>query len=176
MKPLPIRRLACAALALAAAGAFAQSASDFSLNDGKVVFHVPAQWVSVMEKKDGDPQAIAFQVPDPSAQGSEDSATVTVKTRQIADPSAFAATVQEEFERAKAQPGFEIDPANKDAAVRQYFVTRGKTRYLVRDEAHLTDNVAVEIRCQRPLLAATPAAWNAQFDRDCDAVAASLGQ
>ena len=168
-------RLACAALIAFATGASAQNASDYALNDGAVHFHVPASWSAVMEKKEGNPQAVAFQVPDPSAQGSDDSATVTVKTRQLADPSAFAATVQEEFERAKAQPGFEVDPANKNAAVRQYFVTRGKTRYLVRDGAQLAGNVAVEVRCQRPLLAATPAAWNAQFDRDCDAVVASLG-
>ena len=76
-----------------------------------------------MEKKEGDPQAIAFQVPDPSAQDSEDAATVTVKTRQLADAAGFAAAVQQEFERAKEQPGFATDPANKDAAVRQYMET-----------------------------------------------------
>ena len=173
MKPLlPL----CLLLAAAASCAFAQDSSDHSLNDGAVHFRAPATWSAVMEKKEGNPQAIAFQVPDPSAQGSEDSATVTVKTRQLADASAFAATVQEEFERAKAQPGFEIDAANTNAAVKQYFVTRGKTRYLVRDAARLAGNIAVEVRCQRPLLAATPAAWNTQFDRDCDAVVASLGQ
>ena len=99
MKPLlPL----CLLLAAAASCAFAQDSSDHSLNDGAVHFRAPATWSAVMEKKEGNPQAIAFQVPDPSAQGSEDSATVTVKTRQLADASAFAATVQEEFERAKA--------------------------------------------------------------------------
>lgn len=153
----------------------AQDQANFTLNDGAVRFHAPAAWTAVMEKKDGDPQAIAFQVPDPSTDGSEDAATVTVKTRQLADAAGFAAAVQEEFERARQQPGFATDPANKDASVRQYFVSRGKTRYLVRDRARLVGRIAAEVRCQRPLLASTPAAWNAQFDRDCDAVTASLG-
>lgn len=153
----------------------AQDQASFTLNDGAVRFHAPAAWIAVMEKKDGDPQAIAFQIPDPSAQGGEDAATITVKTRQLADVSAFAAAVQEEFERARQQPGFATDPANKDASIRQYFVSRGKTRYLVRDSARLVGKIAAEVRCQRPLLAATPAAWNAQFDRDCDALTASLG-
>lgn len=167
--------LIAASLVLVAGSLGAQDQASFTLNDGAVRFHAPASWMSVMEKKEGDPQAIAFQVPDASAQDSEDAATVTVKTRQLADAAGFAAAVQQEFERAKEQPGFATDPANKDAAVRQYFVSRGKTRYLVRDRAKLVGKIAAEVRCQRPLLASTPAAWSAQFDRDCDAIMASLG-
>lgn len=167
--------LACTSLSLIACTAFAQDKTDFTLNDGKVRFQAPAGWSAIMEKQEGDPQAIAFQVPDPTAQGSQDSATVTVKTRQLGDPGKFAATIQEEFQRARTQPGFEIDPANKDAAVRQYFVTRASTRYLVRDRAQPVGSIAVEVRCQRPLLAGTPASWSTQFDRECDGVVASIG-
>ncbi len=175
MKVLATSCLLCAAALLSATGARAEGQSDYALNDGGVHFRAPSQWSAIMEKKEGNPQAIAFQVPDPSAQGSDTSATVTVKTRQLEDAGKFAASVQEEFERARAQSGFEIDPANKDASIRQYFVTRGKTRYLVRDSARLSGTIAVEVRCQRPLLADTPAAWAAQFDRDCAAVVSSLG-
>jgi len=176
VKSLKTPLLAAALLAITAGSTCAQTPpqTDFALNDGKVSFKVPSPWNSVMEKKEGNPQAIAFFIPDPGAQGSEDSATATVKTRELADPSAFAATIQEEFERARSQTGFEIDPANKDAGVRQYFVTRGKTRYRVRDVARLIGNIAVEVRCQRPLLAATPAAWTTQFDADCERVVASI--
>lgn len=175
MKSLSIPTLA-ATLALATSALCAQTSpqTDYSLNDGKVNFKAPSPWNSVMEKKEGNPQAIAFFIPDPGAQGSEDSTTATVKTRQLADASAFAATIQEEFERARSQSGFEIDPANKDAGVRQYFVTRGKTRYRVRDVARLVGNIAVEVRCQRPLPATAQAAWTAQFDADCERVVASI--
>jgi hypothetical protein len=160
--------------ALTAATAHAQAKTDYSLNGDQVRFHVPANWTAIMEKSDGNPQAVAFQVPDASAQGSEDTASVTVKTRQLKDASQFAATVQDEFERSKAQGGYETDPANKDTSVHQYFVVRSKTRYLVRDTFQLSGNIAIEVRCQRPLLAATPASWTAEFDNACGAVVASL--
>jgi hypothetical protein len=141
-----------------------------------VHFHVPASWTAVMEKTDGSPQAVAFQVPDASAQGSDDSATVTVKTRQLDAPAAFAGIVQDELGRSKEQGGYEADASNTDSSIHQYFVVRGKTRYLVRDSFYLTGNVAVEVRCQRPLLAATLPAWNAEFDTACNSVVASLKQ
>lgn len=166
--------LAATLLVLASAALHAQGKTDYSLNGDQVRFHVPAEWTAIMEKADGNPQAVAFQVPDASAQGSEDSANVTVKTRQLKDVSEFAATVQDEFERSKAQSGYETDPANKDAGVHQYFVVRGKTKYLVRDSFQLIGAIAVDVRCQRPLLAATPATWNAGFDAACSAVVASL--
>lgn len=162
--------------AFAAPSAFAQGTTDYALNDGQVHFRVPPGWSAIMEKRDGNPQAVAFQVPDAAAQGSEDSATVTVKTRKLNGSAAFAGVVQEELERSKAQTGYESDASNKDAAVHQYFVTRGKTRYLVRDSFYLTGNVAAEVRCQRPMLASTPAAWNTEFDHACDGVVASLKQ
>jgi hypothetical protein len=168
MKPIALT------LALASSLAFAQAKTDYTLNAGSVHFHVPGDWTAIMEKSDGNPQAVAFQVPDASAQGSEDTASVTVKTRQLKDASQFAATVQDEFERSKAQGGYETDPANKDTSVHQYFVVRSKTKYLVRDTFQLSGNIAIEVRCQRPLLASTPASWTAEFDNACGAVVASL--
>jgi hypothetical protein len=35
-------------------------------------------------------------------------------------------------------------------------------------------NVAIEVRCQRPLLDATPKEWNDQFDASCTSVVASM--
>lgn len=157
-----------------ASSAHAQGKSDYSLNGDQIRFHVPASWTAIMEKADGNPQAVAFQVPDPTAQGSDDSANVTVKTRQLKDASAFAATVQDEFERSKAQGGYETDRSNTDSSVHQYFVVRGKTRYLVRDSFQLIGTIAVEVRCQRPLLEATPQGWNGEFDAACASVVASL--
>lgn len=157
-----------------AAGAFAQGRTDYALNDGQVRFRVPAGWSAVMEKTEGDPQAFAFQVPDEAAQGSEDSATVVVKTRRLKAAAAFAGFVQDEHARAESQGGYARDASNRNESVHQYFVQRGKTRYLVRDHYFLTGEIAVEVRCQRPLIDATPAAWNTQFDSACDGVAASL--
>lgn len=155
-------------------GAFAQGKTDYTLNNGQVHFHVPASWTAMMEKTDGNPQAVAFQVPDASAQGSDDAADATVKTRQLKGSAEFAGVVQDELERAKSQGGYEKDASNADPSVHQYFVVRGKTKYLVRDSFYLTSDIAVEVRCQRPLLASTPAAWSKEFDAACDNVVASL--
>lgn len=162
--------------AVFASSAVAQGRTDYTLNEGQVHFRVPPDWTAIMEKTDGNPQAVAFQVPDAAAQGSEDTANVTVKTRQLKAAAEFAGVVQDEFERSRAQGGYESDASNKDTSIHQYFVVRGKTRYLVRDSFYLTGTTAVEVRCQRPLLATTPAAWNTQFDSACSNVVASLRQ
>ena len=154
--------------------AFAQAKTDYALNGDQVRFRVPPEWTAIMEKADGDPQAVIFQVPDPATAGTEDTASVTVKTRSLKSGAEFAGFVTDEFERAKGQAGYENDAANKDATIHRYYVTRARTRYLVSDNYHQTGNVAVEVRCQRPLLDATPAAWNDGFDAACKGVVASL--
>ena len=153
---------------------FAQAKTDYALNGDQVRFRVPPEWTAIMEKADGDPQAVIFQVPDPTAQGTEDTASVTIKTRSLKASADFNTFVQDEFERSKGQSGYENDSTNKDSSVHRYFVERSKTRYLVRDSYLLTSNIAIEVRCQRPLLEGTPQAWNDTFDANCASVFASL--
>ncbi|MEO6688459.1 MAG: hypothetical protein ABIS07_11950 [Dokdonella sp.] len=175
MKPSVKSLLLLAALsAQLTSTAFAQEKTDYTLNDDKVHFHVPPSWTAIMEKTDGNPEAIAFQVPDPTAQGSDDSATVTVKSRLLKTPEQFDSVVLEERLHAKEQAGYALDISNTDGAVNQYFVMRGKTKYLVRDSFHRSGAYAVAVRCQRPLLEKTPPAWNAAFDGTCAGVTASL--
>ncbi|HJT98515.1 MAG TPA: hypothetical protein VJ696_09390 [Rhodanobacteraceae bacterium] len=161
-------------LALFSCAVFAQAKTDYTLNAGQVHFRVPPDWTAIMEKADGDPQAVIFQVPDPTAQGTEDTASVTVKTRSLKASADFSGFVTDSFERAKGQAGYETDSSNKESSVHRYYVMHNKTRYLVRDAYQLNGNVAVEVRCQRPLLDATPQAWSDAFDASCASVVASL--
>lgn len=161
-------------LAIVSCAVFAQAKTDYELNAGQVHFHVPPDWTAIMEKSDGDPQAVIFQVPDAAAQGSEDTASVTVKTRSLKASGDFSGFVTEQFERSKGQAGYETDSTNKDSSVHRYYVTRNKTRYLVRDTYQLNGNVAVEVRCQRPLIDATPKDWSDRFDAACVSVVASM--
>ena len=162
-------------LLLAVAGTtVAQERSDYALNDGKVRFRVPATWSAIMEKSDGNPQAIVFQVVDPAAQGTEDAATITVKTRQLKSPGDFAEAVQNELALSKAQTGYESDAQAGDSGVHRYFVMRGKTRYAIRDRFVLIGTVAAQVRCQRPLLDATSREWTAAWDDGCNSVSASV--
>jgi len=158
-----VKLLPCLAL-LIASSAFAQGKTDYTLNDGKVHFRVPPSWTAIMEDADG------------TAQGSDDSANVTVKTRALGGSAEFTGAVQEELDRAKAQAGYEKDASNKDESFLQYFVQRGQTRYVVRDSFALIGNIVAHVRCQRPLIEKTPAAWAAQFDAACNGVTASLKQ
>ncbi|HJT98541.1 MAG TPA: hypothetical protein VJ696_09520 [Rhodanobacteraceae bacterium] len=161
-------------LALFGTLVFAQAKTDYTLNGGQVNFHVPPDWIAIMEKSDGDPQAVIFQVPDETAQGTEDTASVTVKTRTLKAGGDFQGFVTDSFERAKGQTGYETDASNKDSSVHRYFVTHNKTRYLVRDTYQLNGTVGIEVRCQRPLLDATPKEWADHFDAACGSVVASL--
>ena len=159
---------------LAAGIASAQQRSDYALNDNKIRFSVPATWTAIMEKSDGNPQAIVFQVADPAAQGTEDAATITVKTRQLRAPGDFAEAVQNELVLSKAQTGYESDATASDNGVHRYFVMRGKTRYAIRDKFVLIGTIAAQVRCQRPLLDATTKDWTAAYDSGCNGVAASV--
>lgn len=159
---------------LAAGTASAQGNTDYALNDGKVRFRVPATWTAIMEKSDGNPQAIVFQVPDPATQGTEDAASITIKTRQLRAAGDFADAVQNELVLSKAQTGYESDASATDSGVHRYFVMRGKTRYAIRDKFVLIGTVTAQVRCQRPLLDATTKEWTAAYDSGCNSVAASV--
>ena len=178
MKPIPIRLSTLASLLFASnllvECAQAQDKTSYALNEDQVHFRVPPGWTAVMEKTDGNPQAVAFQVPDPTAQGTEDSATVTVKSRLLKTAEQFASVMLEEQTHAKEQSGFAPDTSNADANINQYFVVRGKTKYQVRDSFHRSGGFAVMVRCQRPLLDKTPAAWASLFDSGCASVVASV--
>lgn len=161
-------------LAFLSLAAFAQAKTDYTLNAGAVHFRVPPDWSAIMVKDDGDPQAVIFQVPDATAQGSEDTASVTVKTRSLKSSGDFQGFVTDEFERSKGQAGYESDSTTKDSSSHNYFLMRGKTRYHTHDTYQLNGNVAVLVRCQRPLLDATPKDWSDRFDASCASVFASM--
>ncbi len=168
MKLLPL-------ILLAAVGSVhAQDRSDHNLNDGKIRFSVPLGWSAIMEKSDGNPQAITFMVADPAAQGTDDMASVTVKTRQLKSSADFIDATQNEMMLSKAQTGYEAALDGSNTGIHHYFVTRGKTRYEIRDRFNLLGEIAVQVRCQRPLLSATTSPWTSQFDHGCDSVASSL--
>lgn len=161
-------------LLTASCTALAQGSNEYNLNDGKVSFKVPAGWSAIMEKAGGNPQAIIFEVPDPAAEGTEDTASITVKTRQLQSPNDFAEATENELALSKAQSGYEVEAEGSNANVHRYFVTRGKTRYTIRDRFTLLGDIAVQVRCQRPLLPGTTPDWVARFDTGCDSVASSV--
>lgn len=173
---MKLPRIPLALILLGAATlAGAQARTRYDLNEGRVHFSVPPDWAAIMEKTEGNPQLVVFRVPDPSAEGSEDMASVTVKTQALRGQATYGALVQEEFELSKQQTGYERDGAATGENVHQYFVLRGGTRYRVHDRFRENGGVWVHVRCQRPLLAATTPAWTQSFDAACQQVIGSIG-
>jgi hypothetical protein len=161
-------------LLLVGGTAFAQAVTDYNLNDGNIRFSVPEGWSAIMEKSDGNPQAIIFHVVDPAAAGTDDTASVTVKTRQLKAAADFAEAMQNEMQLSKAQTGYEAALDGSSSGVHHYQVLRGKTRYDIRDRFSLIGTIAVQVRCQRPQLEATTRDWISRFDSGCDSIAASI--
>ncbi len=160
--------------ALAAGAAHAQSAGEFSLDQGFVKFSAPPDWPVIMQKTEGNPQFIAFQVKDPADTGSGEATRVTVETKLLDDSANFQAMVNVGVDKAKQSPGYEAHTDGVDASTLRYFALSGKTRYEYRETWYLNGHVMVHGKCARPMLAATTAQWTADYERGCAQVFQSL--
>ncbi len=148
----------------------------YSLFEGIVRFNAPAAWPVILEKKEGVPQFLVLQVKDPAAEGSGESSEVWVDAKLLNDASTSQALVNAATDRAKQAPGFEAAKDNNADGVLHYMALNGKQRYEYRETWQLAATVLVHVRCARPLLAATSAAWTQAYDSGCSGVMRSLKQ
>ena len=166
-------RFASFAVALAlSAGAAAETPGEFTLNQGIVKFSAPPAWPVIMQKSEGNPQAIAFQVKDPADEGTGEATRVTVSTKLLDDPSNFQALVNAEVDKGKQMPGYEKSDSG-DPTVLRFFARNGKTRYEYRDTWYLNGHIFVHVRCARPMLEKTTAQWTADYEKGCQQIMAS---
>lgn len=148
----------------------------YSLFEGIVRFSAPAQWPVILEKKEGVPQFIAFQIKDPAAEGSGESSEVWVDAKLLNDATTSQALVNAATDRAKKTPGFEAAKDNEANGALHYTALNGKQRYEYRETWQLAATILAHVRCTRPLLAATSAAWTTDYDAGCNTVMQSLKQ
>ena len=153
--------------AVFAASATADENGDFTLDQGFVKFKAPPEWPVIMQKTEGNPQFIAFQVKDPADTGTGESTRVTVDTKLLDDSANFQALVNAGMDKAKLLPGYEQRNENVDASVLRYFALNNKTRYEYRETWYLSGHVVVHVRCMRPMLAATTPQWSAAYEKGC---------
>jgi len=158
--------------ALLSAGAAAQTPGAFSLNEGIVKFTAPSAWPVIMQKTEGNPQAVAFQVKDPADEGTGEATRVTVSTKLLDDTSNFQALVNADVDKGKQMPDYETRESG-DAAVLRFVARNGKTRYEYRDTWYLNGHVMEHVRCARPLLEKTTAQWTAEYEKGCAQIMAS---
>jgi archaellin len=163
----PIRLAAALAFLLCVTGALAQSKSDYTLYENIIKFKAPSDWAVIMEKKDGNPQFIAFQVRDPADKDSSELAQVTINARLQHESSFFQQQVDAATDKAKQSAGFEQVTEGVDPTVLRYYAMNGKSRYEYRETFYLTNHLLLHIRCARPMLAGTTGAWTEAWNKGC---------
>lgn len=149
------------------------AAADYALFENILKFNVPADWPVLMEKKDGNPQFMAFQVRDPADPESKEITQVTVSAKLMHDSSFFQQQVDAATDKAKQLPGFEVAKA-ADPNVFRYYAMNGKTRYEYRETFYLVSHLLLHVRCVRPMLAETTQAWSDAYDKSCADLMQSL--
>lgn len=170
---------------LTAAGAFAAAAkpestkndagkTDYTLYEHIVKFKAPSDWNVIMEKKDGNPQFIAFQVKDPADPGNNEIAQVTISAKLMHDSTFFQQQVDAATDKAKQLPGFEQVSEGVEPTVMRYYAMNLNTRYEYRETFYLASHLFLHIRCSRPLLKDTSAAWTDTWNKECANLMASL--
>ena len=160
--------------AIAAASAQAQDTGDYALAQGFVTFKAPPEWPVIMQKAEGNPQFIAFHIKDPADTGTGEASRVTVETKLLDDSGNFQSMVNGALARVKQSPGYEQRTDGVDASVLRYFALNGKIRYEYRETWYLNGHVLVHVRCARPMLPATTAAWTADYEKGCGQIMQSL--
>jgi hypothetical protein len=148
-------------------------AAEVSMADGSVRFSTPDSWLAIMETQ-GDPEARVFQVPDPSPTGKVSLARVTVTVKQVPDISSFHQYMGDATAKAMALPGYKAAelPPGPNSSI--YTAREDNAQFSYTEHYWLKNGHAIQLRCVRPSQSQAGAAWKAQFDKGCDAVAAQL--
>lgn len=148
-------------------------AADVSMAGGTVTFSTPSSWLAIMETQ-GDPEARVFQVPDPSPTGKQSLARVTVTVKQVRDISGFHQYMSQATAKAMTLPGYQAAAAPPEPNSVTYTAQENGTAFQYTEHYWFNNNHAVQLRCMRPDQTEAGAAWKAEFDQGCAAIAAQL--
>jgi hypothetical protein len=163
----PIRLVAALAALVCSLAIAAESKGDYTLYENIIKFKAPSDWAVIMEKKDGNPQFLAFQIKDPADPASTEISQVTVSAKLMHDSSFFQQQVDLATDKAKALPGFEQVSEGVEPTVMRYYAMNGKTRYEYRETFYLVSHLFLHVRCSRPLLKDTTQAWTDAYNKGC---------
>ncbi len=170
----PVSILVCVFSILAATAAIADENGQYTLDQGFIKFNAPPAWPVIMEKTEGNPQFVAFQVKDPADVGSGESTRVVVETKLLDSSGNFQSMVNRDVEKAKHMPGYERRKEGVPKTALRYFARNGKARYEYRETWYLNGHLLVHVRCERPMLPKTTAAWTQAYNAGCDEIMRSL--
>ncbi|TPG10666.1 hypothetical protein EAH75_06965 [Rhodanobacter glycinis] len=162
--------IALAATVLLAGGVHA---TEVSMADGSVNFSTPDNWLGIMETQ-GDPEAKVFQVPDPSPTGKNSLARVTVTVKLVNDVNSFNQYKSEATAKAMALPGYKVAALPPGPNSNIYIAQENATEFSYTEHYWFKNGHAIQLRCVRPSQTQAGAAWKAEFDKGCEAIAAQL--
>lgn len=162
-----------AALAISLLLAGPLRATDVSMSNGTVQFHIPDNWVDILDTQ-GDPEVHVYQVPDPSATGKLALARVTVTVKAVTDIASFQQYVGKSSAKAMILTGYKADAAVPRANSYAYTAQESGIQYSYVEHYWMKGGNAVQLRCARPQQSDAGAAWKASFDKSCEAIAAKL--
>jgi len=148
-------------------------ATEVSMADGSVHFNAPDSWLGIMETQ-GDPEAKVFQVPDPSPTGKNSLARVTVTVKLADDVNSFNQFRSEATAKAMALPGYKVAALQPAPNSNIYTAQENATEFSYTEHYWFKNGHAIQLRCVRPSQSQAGAAWKAEFDKDCEAIAAQL--
>jgi hypothetical protein len=148
-------------------------ATDVSMADGSVNFSTPDSWLDIMETQ-GDPEVRVFQVPDPSPTGKTSLARISVTVTQAADVSGFNQFRSDATAKAMALPGYKASPVPPQPNSNLYTAQENGAQFSYVEHYWFKNGHAIQLRCMRPSQSLAGAGWRAEFDKDCDAIAARL--
>jgi hypothetical protein len=148
-------------------------ATDVSMADNSISFSTPDNWMAIMQTQ-GDPEVRVFQVPDPSPTGKTSLARVTVTVKQVANVSGFQQYIGDATAQAMALPGYKIAHVQPEPNSNLYTAQENGTEFNYIEHYWMKNGYAVQLRCMRPTQTQAGAAWKADFDKGCNAIAARL--
>ena len=149
-------------------------AADYQLADGRVRFRVPDAWPQIMMQVSGNPQFMAFQVPNAFPVGQRVLARATITVEHMANVEAFKQWVNQRVQHSHQLPGYQAVSGGMDSSVVRYKAMESGVPMRYSERYYLKGHDGVQLRCLRPERSEVDAAWVVDFDRGCDSIAASL--
>jgi len=148
-------------------------AGDVSMADGSIHFSTPNTWMPIMDVQ-GDPEVRVFQVPDPSPTGKNSLARISVTVKQVADISGFNDFRAAAEAKSMNRPGYQAAKVAPALNALAYVAQENGSSFEYNEYYWFKNGHAIQLRCLRPAQTLAGQAWQTDFDKGCEAIAAEL--
>ncbi len=134
------------------------------IQNGQVSVRCPTSWIIIAHKPAGSPSdVVAFQIPNPADEGSDDSANLSVVAFDVRQTEAMLKFTQGILEHEKKKhPSKEVG----EWAVHTWNDKQGNTSYEIRDCYRTAKPFGLHVRLANPKLPKTTKEWSDKLDAD----------